>query len=280
MGVTWQSGEPPVLAAVGTAGWTRAVLRGVPIVVIIGAGLLLLLALRLIERPLFGPRRPVTPRITQGVCRAVLAILGLNLTVQGSLVASSGVIVANHVSWLDIFVLNAQSPVLFVAKAEVAGWPGIGWLARATGTVFIRRDRAEVAAQIATFRDRLAAGHRLVFFPEGTSTDGLRVLPFKPALFATFLPPGLANTGLIQPVTVVYQAPSGTDPRFFGWWGDMAFAPHLLRVLARGKGAVQIIYHVPIQIARFSDRKALAQVCEASVRAGLTASPLAVPSVP
>jgi lyso-ornithine lipid O-acyltransferase len=251
-------------------GWVRVVLRAVPLVMVIASGLLLLLFLRLIERPLCGLRRPVTPLITQAVCRAALFILGLQFTARGIPLQGPGAIVANHSSWLDIFALNARMKVLFVAKSEVAGWAGIGWLARATGTVFIRRDRAEVSSQIATFRAMLAAGHRLVFFPEGTSTDGLRVLPFKPALFATFLDPNLAPDMQVQPVSVLYRAPHGTDPRFFGWWGAMDFAPHLLAVLGRtGGGGVTLIYHPPLAVAQFHDRKSLAKACEAAVRAGL-----------
>ena len=270
MSPTWYAADQPILPTVTGLGWVRVALRAVPLVLVIASGLLLLLALRLIERPLCGLRRPVTPLITQAVCRAALFILGLRFTVLGTPLRGPGAIVANHSSWLDIFALNARMKVLFVAKSEVAGWAGIGWLARATGTVFIRRDRAEVSSQIATFRAMLAAGHRLVFFPEGTSTDGLRVLPFKPALFATFVDPDLAPGMRVQPVSVLYRAPLGTDPRFFGWWGAMDFAPHLLAVLGRtGGGGVTVIYHPPLAVADFQDRKALALACETAVRSGL-----------
>ena len=82
------------------------------------------------------------------------------------------------------------------------------------------------------FYARLLAGHKLLFFPEGTSTDGLRVLPFKSTLFAAFFEPELHHTMWIQPVSVVYYAPVGEEARFYGWWGDMEFAPHLLKTLA------------------------------------------------
>ena len=96
-------------------------------------------------------------------------------------------VVANHASWLDIFALNAPQRIYFVSKDEVRDWPGIGWLARATGTVFIARKSREAGVQARLFETRMAAGHRLLFFPEGTSTDGRRVLPFKTTLFAAFL---------------------------------------------------------------------------------------------
>ena len=176
--------------------------------------------------------------------------------------------VANHSSWLDIFALNARKRVYFVSKAEVAGWPGIGWLARATGTVFIHRDRRHAREQTEVFRTRLRAGHRLLFFPEGTSTDGRRVLPFKTTLFAAFLSDLDIDDLHVQPCCVIYRAPKGDDPRFYGWWGNMDFGPHLLHTLAaRWQGAVQVVYLAPLRVADYADRKALAAAAEAAVRA-------------
>lgn len=269
---TWYDtgGTPPDHRITG-AGWLRAVLRGVPLAFLVFGGLALLLLVRLVEAPLFGLRRPWTPAITVAVCRGGLRILGLGYGQHGQVMPGPGAIVANHASWLDIFALNATQRIYFVAKSEVAGWPGIGWLARATGTVFIRRDRAEARAQVATFQHRLTAGHRLLFFPEGTSTDGMQVLPFKPTLFAAFFDPALRSTMMIQPVTVRYTAPTGADPRLYGWWGDMEFGPHLLATLAaRRQGRVDIVCHAPVRVADYADRKALAATLESQVRAGLT----------
>ena len=271
MGDTWYGETTPPHAALGVMGWVRAVLRAVPLIILVFGGLLILLLVRLIERPLFGLRRPVTPYITQFVCRMAFILLGIRYTSTGAPMQGAGAVVANHASWLDIFALNARKRIYFVSKSEVAGWPGIGWLARATGTVFIQRNRNEVRDQITVFRDRLAAGHKLLFFPEGTSTDGLQVLPFKPALFAAFFDPALKDSLQMQAVTVAYQAPKGADPRFYGWWGDMDFGPHLLSTLAaRRQGAVHVVYHAPVKVADFKDRKALAQAMERQVRAGLT----------
>lgn len=269
----WRSPEPePAPARFGPASRVRLALRLPVMAVVVFGGLALLLALRLIERPLFGLRRPLTPFITQGVCRVVLATLGLQVTMRGQPMRGRGAMVSNHVGWLDIFVINALQRVYFVAKAEVAGWPGIGWLARATGTVFIRRAAREARLQKELFEARLRAGHHLCFFPEGTSTDGLRVLDFKPTLFAAFFAHGLADILSIQPVTLVYTAPEGEDSRFFGWWGEMAFFPHLLRVAAaRRGGAVLVVFHPPLAVGAHGDRKALALACEAAVRAGMAA---------
>jgi 1-acyl-sn-glycerol-3-phosphate acyltransferase len=268
---TWRA-APPVLPAPTGVGRLRVLLRGTALGTILVLGLGTLLLLRLLERPVFGLRRPVTPFVTQAVCRAALGILGLRYTVRGQPLRGAGAVVANHGSWLDIFVLNARKRVYFVAKEDVAGWAGIGWLARATGTVFIRRARGEAARQRDIFRARIAAGHRLLFFPEGTSSDGRRVLPFKPTLFAAFFDPGLGDFA-IQPVTVIYTAPPGTDPRVHAWYGDMEFAPHLAAVLGLPRGGgVEVVYHPPLRVADFADRKALAAAAEAAVRAPLDAA--------
>ncbi|WP_322892459.1 MULTISPECIES: lysophospholipid acyltransferase family protein [unclassified Yoonia] len=282
MAKTWQGAAAPLHPARGLRDWLRVIRRGVPLAILVFGALLLLLLIRLIERPIYGLRRPLTPHITQWVCRTALILLGIRFRNQGKAMRGPGAVVANHASWLDIFALNARKRIYFVSKSEVAGWPGIGWLARATGTVFIRRDRRDTLDQIAIFKARLQAGHKLLFFPEGTSTDGLQVLPFKPTLFAAFFDPALRDMMQVQPVTVRYRAPAGADPRFYGWWGDMGFGPHLLATLAaKRQGEVCVIYHPPVAVRDFADRKGLALALENQVRAGLMpeggAAPLSPP---
>ena len=268
----WDNGERPVERPIGAAGWARVVLRGTVLGGVTFGGLILLLLVRLIERPLCGLNRPVTPYVTQWVCMAAFVILGMQRRVEGVPMPAHGAIVANHASWLDIFTLNASKRIYFVSKAEVAGWPGIGWLARATGTVFIARRAADAKIQQQVFEDRLTAGHKLLFFPEGTSTDGRRVLPFKSTLFAAFFAPGVPSDMAVQPVSVAYIAPEGAEAAFYGWWGDMSFGGHLLKVLAAPKqGGVVVRYHTPIAIADVTSRKDIAQRCEAAIRAGLAA---------
>jgi len=270
---TWVSpdGDPPPVR-IGPLGWLVLALRLPVLVIVVFGGLALHLTLRLLERPLFGLRRPVTPFVTQAVCRVAFLVLGIGFRVRGQPMRGRGAVVANHVSWLDIFALNAPQRIYFVAKNEVAGWPGIGWLAKATGTVFIRRDPREARAQKLVFEARLRAGHHLCFFPEGTSSDGLRILPFKPTLFAAFFDPDMAGLLSIQPVTLVYTGPPGRDPRFYAWWGSLGFAGHLVRVLAQiRQGQVEVVYHPPIAVAETPSRKAMATRCEAAVKAGLIA---------
>lgn len=258
----------PTYAPIGFGGWCRVVLRGGALGVLTFGCLGLLLLIRLIERPMFGDARPITPHITQFVCRASFRIMGIGLRIHGKPMEQRGAVVANHASWLDIFALNVAQRVYFVSKSEVAGWAGIGWLARATGTVFIARKTAEAKVQQGVFEARLRAGHRLLFFPEGTSTDSLRILPFKPTLFAAFYTHGMELVMHIQPATVIYRAPNGADARFYGWWGDMDFGSHFKMVLAAPRqGSVQVILHDPVAVDAFSDRKALSAQCEAVIRA-------------
>ena len=266
MSTTWDSAVPPDLPPITPAGWLRVSARAVCLAVVVFGGLAILLLIRLVERPLSGLNRPVTPYVTQGVCRLSLWIMGLDYRTEGQPMTKRGAVVANHSSWLDIFALNAAKRIYFVSKSEVAGWPGIGWLARATGTLFVTRDRRRAAGDVAALRDRIALGQTLVFFPEGTSTDGRQVLAFKPTLLAPFVGRDLA----IQPVTLRYEAPSGADPACYGWWGDMEFGAHLLTTLALPRqGRVVVQYHEPVALAGLDDRKALARHLEETVRSGL-----------
>ena len=266
---TWYADRPePVPPHPDAAGWVRVILRGPLLAGLVFGGLGLLLLVRVIEWPVFGLRSPWSPFITQTVCRGALRILGLKSRVTGKPIRA-GAMVANHSSWLDIFVLNAIARVTFVSKSEVAGWPGIGWLARATGTLFIRRDRAEASGQTDAIRNRLEAGQLLLLFPEGTSSDGRQVLPFKTTLFQSLLKENIHSELQVQPVSVVYQSPDGQATDFYAWWGDMNLVPHLLAMLAQGRaGSVTVVLHDPLDTMAFADRKTLARAAENDVRAG------------
>ncbi|UWR28071.1 1-acyl-sn-glycerol-3-phosphate acyltransferase [Sulfitobacter sp. S223] len=267
MSARWDTSSYPKLPRLGVAGLVRVLLRGAAMIVLVFGGLVFLLAVRLFERPFYGLHRPFTPAITRFVCRNAFRLLGMEFAVVGVPMEARGAVVANHSSWLDIFALNAAKRIYFVSKSEVASWPAIGWLARATGTVFIERNPARAREQTALFQDRLLAGHKLLFFPEGTSTDGMQVLPFKTTLFQAFFAPELRDKIYVQPVTVVYRAPEGEDARFYGWWGGMELGPHLLATLALGKpGGVEVVYGTPMAVADFQNRKALAAACEEAVR--------------
>lgn len=258
---------PPPVQGVG---WLRVLYRGLGAGLILLGGVVLLLLLRLPEKALAGARRPVTGPLVQYVCRGCLLVIGIRWRRQGTPMRGHGAAVANHSGWLDILVLNAAMPVFFVSKAEVRGWPGINILTAVTNTHFIARDRRQAVTQAAEFATRTRAGHRLLFFPEGTSSDSRRVLPFKSTLFQAFLAPDLPEDLAIQPMTAIYKAPEGRDPRFYGWWSDMDLGPHLLAVLAqKPQGNVTVVLHPPIPVAGH-DRKSLAAATEAAVRAGLS----------
>ncbi|MCY4336859.1 MAG: lysophospholipid acyltransferase family protein [Litoreibacter sp.] len=268
--MTWNEMPEEEIPPLSGAGYLRAFLRGLPLALLVLLCLVVLLIMRAVEAPLFGVRRPLTPYITRFVCRTGLRVLGIRLKVTGKPMSQLGGVVANHASWLDIFSLNASDTLYFVSKAEVAKWPGIGLLARSVGTVFIRRDPNDAAQQKSLFEQRLKAGHKLLFFPEGTSSDGRRVLPFKSTLFAAFFADELRQVSFIQPVSVSYIAPEGQSLRFYGWWGDMDFAPHLIQTLGAAKqGRIEVVYHPALKVSDYPDRKALARACEEAVRSGL-----------
>ena len=267
---SWVSDDEPISPRISMSGWMRVLIRGLGLGVYTFGGLAVLLLVRLIEKPVFGDQRPFTPKITQSVSRFAFWILGMRLQIIGTPMRGLGAAVANHTSWLDIFGLNAFDDIYFVAKSEVAGWPLIGWLARATGTQFIIRDRAQAIAHTQILQARLRKGHRLLFFPEGTSTDGQRILPFKPTLFQSFLAPELRDKISIQAITLIFHAPEGQDPRFYGWWGDSDLVGHLLKSLAiKRHGSLQIVYHPPVAAKDFLDRKVMARHLEAQVASAM-----------
>ncbi len=269
MSPTWSSDDPPTRARITPVGWLRVAIKGGLISVVTFGGLGLLLLGRLIERPVCGARRPVTPFITQFVCRFDLMVIGIRRSQAGRPLRGFGALVANHSSWMDIFTLNARDRFYFVAKTEVSAWPAVGWLAWATGTMFIERRSGAADDQRQEILRRLKNRHRLLFFPEGTSTDGLRVLDFKSTLLAAFFEIE-AGAGLcVQPVSVRYSAPQGADPRFYGFWGQTDFLPHFIQVLAAPRqGSVEVIFHDPLRVADFADRKALAAGLGRATREG------------
>lgn len=222
-----------------------------------------LLRLRLAER---------LPRFYHRLCTR---ILGIRVVVHGRRVRERPVLfAANHVSYLDITALGSVVTGCFIAKSEVAGWPLFGVLAKLQRTVFIARKRTAVAKHGDDIARRLEAGDNLILFPEGTSGDGTRVLPFKSAFFsvAERRPRGRALT--VQPVSIAYtrlnEVPLGRGLRpFFAWYGDMSLLPHLWTVAALGKLTVVIEFHTPVTIDEAGSRKALATKVQDQVAGGL-----------
>ncbi len=214
-------------------------------------------------------RRAASLAYSRTLCR----LLGVRVRVAGELVRDQPVLViANHASWLDILVLTAIAPVVFVAKREIARWPLIGLVARARPTIFVDRERrhrtAEVNAQIAK---RLGEGHPVVLFAEGTSSDGNRVLQFRSALL------GSANAALaqgesvmLQPISIGYTRiqglPIGRQHRpIVAWYGDIDFLPHLRQFVRRGAVDAVVTFGEPVAFDG-ADRKALVKSLESTVR--------------
>nr|WP_245404754.1 lysophospholipid acyltransferase family protein [Ancylobacter gelatini] len=207
--------------------------------------------------------------------RAVLALIGIRVRVTGAPVpARPLLLVANHVSWLDICVLGAQFPLCFVAKSEVGRWPGIGLLARLQRTVFVDRTaRAATGRAAGEIAGRLGDGDPVVLFAEGTSSDGNRVLAFRSALLGA-ASRGAGEHAAVQPLAIAYVAQGGvslgrTRRPLVAWYGDMDLAAHLMEVLRRGTLDVELRFG---EVIDAGNRKAAAGEAERRVRAMLARS--------
>jgi lyso-ornithine lipid O-acyltransferase len=158
----------------------------------------------------------------------ILRRLGMSVTSSGSL-PKSGLIVSNHLSYLDILFYAAVMPCIFVSKSEVLSWPVFGLLARCGGTIFVRRDRAANVDEVARrMSEALAAGIPILLFPEGTSTDGSKVLPFFTALFE----PAVQLGAPISSAAIAYTLDGALEADLC-YYGDITFFPHLLNTLGR-----------------------------------------------
>lgn len=208
--------------------------------------------------------------------RVVCWLFGLEIVVRGK---PSGerptLFIGNHTSYIDIEVLSALIPVSFIAKAEVARWPLFGTLARLQRTVFVDRRKQSTGNQRDEIAQRLAAGDNLILFPEGTSDDGNRILPFYSALFGVAEPhlPG-ARPVAVQPVSIGYSElngfPIGRSLRpLLAWYGDMELAPHLWSFAGLGSVKVVVEFHRTVTIDEFGSRKALAEYCRQAIGQGL-----------
>lgn len=209
--------------------------------------------------------------------RLVCALFGIRLRILGKPVTGEGVLlIANHTSWADIMIFSAATPLSFVSKAEVGRWPFFGTLARLQRTVFVERERRSTTGEVRdVIRDRLMAGETLLLFPEGTSHDGNRVLPFKSALL------GAAEAVLasgrhvaVQPVSAAFTSlhglPMGRENRpLFAWYGDMEMMPHLWEAILAGPIEVVVQFHPPFSLDEM-DRKTLAVRARQVIQAGVS----------
>jgi 1-acyl-sn-glycerol-3-phosphate acyltransferase len=211
---------------------------------------------------------PVSRRaIVRRWCGQLLDILNVDLRTRGRLSSHTGnvLVVANHISWLDIFVLNAVQPVRFVAKSELARWPVVGRMIRDVGTLFVERARLRDARRVnGQAAAALAGGDIVAVFPEGTTTDGTELLPFKSSLFE----PIVEAHGHVQPVAIRFADGAGAPSTAPAYVGDLSFMASFWRVT--GVRALIVELHALDAIpAGATPRRALASAAEASIRAAL-----------
>jgi 1-acyl-sn-glycerol-3-phosphate acyltransferase len=222
-------------------------------------------------------RKTFPQRYSAFLCR----LFGLRIKTIGQPVQDQGVLmVANHTSYLDIIVLGSSARVSFVAKSEVNGWFFFGLMARLYETVFVERARrSQVGVARDQLRERLKDGDALVLFPEGTSNDGNRVLPFKSALMGAVESKlgedaqGRTRYVPVQPVSVSYVGfhglPMGRENRpLFAWYGDMELIPHLWEAVTAGPVDVIVEFHPPMTVDAMGGRKPLSARAEAVIREG------------
>lgn len=199
-----------------------------------------------------GPRGGVPPNVlwAQWFLQSALRITGGRLRVTGE-PPREGLVLCNHLSYVDIAVLGSAFPCAFVSKVEVRAWPFIGWGAVLAGTVFVRRARRrEVGGQVDDLKLALTRRIPIILFPEGTSTDGTRVLPFRSAL----LQAAQETDCNVTPAALSYRTASPADAaRDICWWGGVAFAAHLWRFLALPKFETSVVFGSPRSLE--TDRK-------------------------
>lgn len=197
-----------------------------------------------------------------GASRGILARMNVDVHVEGKFPEEGGVLVTNHLGYVDVLVLASLGPTVFVSRADVAQWPVVGRLTRWCSTIYIDRARHEqIPGVIGEMRSALATGAQVVFFPEGTSGSGEAVMPFRASLFDV----ATRGDAPVRVAALSYRTPAGEPPARDSvcWWGDAGFAGHFL-VLA-GLSQVTASVRFPGDVIHSEDRKDLAQQCHAAV---------------
>jgi lyso-ornithine lipid O-acyltransferase len=216
--------------------------------------------------------RKLADRVLRNWHRGALRVAGVRLVVRGTPCTAPGTLmVANHVSYIDIPVLGAVAGVDFVAKAEIAGWPVMGAIGRMIGTLYVERRPAAAGQARDALAARLDGGDRLAMFPEGTTTDGRRVLPFRSAPFAAL--ESAKGEIRVQPVSLRYVAldglPLDRERRWqVAWCGDAELVPHIWQLFDSGAVVAEVEFHPAFAPAEI-DRKTLAARCHAEVAGGV-----------
>lgn len=240
---------------------------------------LILLPFQLFSLLIKAPMRDIIPIYWH---RSILKILGFNVRIEGTPLKNAPTIfVANHISWSDIIVFGSVTKLSFISKSDVADWPIFGHLAKLQRVVFVERmKRSQAGQQADAISKRLSEGESLVLFAEGTTGDGLRLLPFKSTLIgAAHKAAKTVGDGqiAIQPVAIAYTHRGGlklsrTDMDGVAWVGDQELVPHLKGVLMGGRIDCVLHFTPPIWVDAHSDRKQIARQAEAAIHDHFIAS--------
>ena len=231
--------------------------------------------LRILPAPL---SRRISPLLNQRLCRAACRALRVTVSYDGALpVERPALLVANHVSWTDVIAFGSLIPIRFLARHDMAHWPGLGLLARLFGTLFVERGRLRQIPRVnAQMAERMGAGDLVALFPEATTGDGTRLKRFHAVHFAAARKllqdrPELESVA-IAPAAIVYSrrrgVPLGRSERAaIAWYGDADFMPHVLDLVRGGGVECRVSFLTPLRFTSASDRKAVARETRVAVRA-------------
>lgn len=205
-------------------------------------------------------------------CHAmILRVIGVRVAVRGQVSGSRPLlVVANHLSYLDVSVLYSVFPFRFTPKSDIASWPGIATLCRAADAVFIDRRPEKLAESLGKVQQALANGHVVCLFPEATTGNGIHMLPFKSGFFSLAEQPAGGQELQVQPVAIVYTRIHRLPIASYqwpaiAWYGDMEFLPHLWELLKLGHIDVEVVLLSPATLKEHGDRKRLAAHCERAI---------------
>ncbi len=201
--------------------------------------------------------------------KMLLWLLSIEVEIIGETDQSkkSNLFISNHLSYLDIPILGSKFPLRFVAKSEVESWPIFGFLAKKGRSIFIRRNKKDSLIQKNKILDMLSLGEKIFIFPEGTTSDGNRVLEFKSSSFSS-----VENQNfIIQPIVIVYSDLNGIPINrwlrpMIAWYGDMDLKPHLSKLVVLMSIKAQLIYLEPVNTQNFENRKNLSNHLENRIR--------------
>ena len=213
--------------------------------------------------PFFGKWLPVIFH------KLLLWLLSINVEYEGSYQRAKdcNFFVSNHLSYLDIPILGSIFPLRFVAKSEVQFWPVFGFLSKLARTIFIKRKRSDSVIQKNKIFDLLSSGDKVCIFPEGTTSDGNRVLDFKSSSFSA-----IENQNfLIQPVIISYSDLNGIPINrwlrpVIAWYGDMDLKPHILKLVTLRSIKIKLIFIEPVCSNHFASRKNLSNYLEEKIK--------------